>query len=107
MVFGGGVVGREGPTIQIAGSVFRAVNQCLPAWWPKISKRNMIMAGAAGLAAAFNTPLGGVVFAMEEVTRTHISYFKTALFTAVIIDFSLQLPFIITLPNYHIVISNP
>lgn len=46
----------------------------------------MIKAGAAaGLAAAFNTPLGGVVFAMEEVTRTHISYFKTALFTAVII----------------------
>jgi H+/Cl- antiporter ClcA len=86
MVFGGGVVGREGPTIQIAGSVFRAVNQWLPSWWPKISKRNMIMAGAAaGLAAAFNTPLGGVVFAMEEVTRTHISYFKTALFTAVII----------------------
>ncbi|OQP64336.1 chloride channel protein [Niastella vici] len=86
MVFGGGVVGREGPTIQIAGSVFRAINQWLPSWWPKISKRNMIMAGAsAGLAAAFNTPLGGVVFAMEEVTRTHISYFKTALFTAVII----------------------
>jgi H+/Cl- antiporter ClcA len=86
MVFGGGVVGREGPTIQIAGSVFRAINQLLPSWWPKISKRNMINAGAAaGLAAAFNTPLGGVVFAMEEVTRTHISYFKTALFTAVII----------------------
>lgn len=86
MVFGGGVVGREGPTIQIAGSVFRAINQILPSWWPKISKRNMIKAGAAaGLAAAFNTPLGGVVFAMEEVTRTHISYFKTALFTAVII----------------------
>ena len=86
MVFGGGVVGREGPTIQIAGSVFRAVNQWLPSWWPKVSKRNMIMTGAAaGLAAAFNTPLGGVVFAIEEVTRTHISYFKTALFTAVII----------------------
>ncbi|THU34148.1 chloride channel protein [Niastella caeni] len=86
MVFGGGVVGREGPTIQIAGSVFRSINQMLPSWWPKISKRNMIMAGAAaGLAAAFNTPMGGVVFAMEEVTRTHISYFKTALFTAVII----------------------
>ena len=86
MAFGGGVIGREGPTIQIAGSVFRKINQWLPAWWPKISKRNMIMTGAAaGLAAAFNTPLGGVVFAVEELTRTHISYFKTALFTAVII----------------------
>jgi H+/Cl- antiporter ClcA len=86
MVLGGGVVGREGPTIQIAGSVFRKVNQILPAWWPKISRRNMIMTGAAaGLAAAFNTPLGGIVFAIEELTKTHISYFRTALFTAVII----------------------
>lgn len=86
MVFGGGVIGREGPTIQIAGSVFRKINQWLPSWWPKISKRNMVMTGAAaGLAAAFNTPLGGIVFAVEELTKTHISYFKTALFTAVII----------------------
>lgn len=85
-VFGGGVVGREGPTIQIACSIFRKINLLLPDWWPKISKRNMIMTGAAaGLAAAFNTPLGGIVFAVEELTKTHISYFKTALFTAVII----------------------
>jgi len=87
MAFGGGVIGREGPTIQVAGSIFRKINEWLPAWWPKISKRNMIMTGAAaGLAAAFNTPLGGIVFAVEELTRTHISYFKTALFTAVIIS---------------------
>ncbi|HLX90040.1 MAG TPA: chloride channel protein [Puia sp.] len=86
MVFGGGVIGREGPTIQIAGSIFREVNQWLPKWWPKISRRNMMMTGAAaGLAAAFNTPLGGIVFAVEELTKTHLSYFKTALFTAVII----------------------
>jgi H+/Cl- antiporter ClcA len=86
MALGGGVIGREGPTIQIAGSIFRKVTEWLPKWWPRISKRNMIMTGAAaGLAAAFNTPLGGIVFAVEELTRTHISYFKTALFTAVII----------------------
>ena len=86
MVLGGGVVGREGPTIQIAGSVFKKVNEWLPAWWPKISQANMIMAGAgAGLAAAFNTPLGGIVFTVEELTKTHISAFKTALFSAVII----------------------
>lgn len=86
LVFGGGVIGREGPTIQIAGSIFRKINLLLPKWWPKVSKRNMIMTGAAaGLAAAFNTPLGGIVFAVEELTKTHISYFKTAIFTAVII----------------------
>lgn len=86
LVIGGGAVGREGPTIQIAGSVFRKVNEYLPDWWPKISKKNMIMTGAAaGLSAAFNTPLGGIVFAVEELAKTHINYFKTALFTAVII----------------------
>ena len=86
MVFGGGVIGREGPTIQIARSIFRKIHSWLPKWWPKISKKNMIMTGAAaGLAAAFNTPLGGIVFAVEELTKTHINYFKTAIFTAVII----------------------
>lgn len=86
LALGGGITGREGPTIQIAGSVFRKINSWLPEWWPRISKRNMVMTGAAaGLAAAFNTPLGGIVFAMEELSRTHISFYKTAIFSAVII----------------------
>ncbi|GAB3516613.1 chloride channel protein [Emticicia fontis] len=86
MVFGGGVVGREGPTIQIAGSIFKKINDWLPEWYPKVSKKNMLITGAAsGLAAAFNTPLGGIVFAIEELTKTHFSYFKSALLTGVII----------------------
>jgi H+/Cl- antiporter ClcA len=86
MAVGGGAIGREGPTIQIAASVFRKVNDLLPLWWPKVAKRNMIITGAAaGLAAAFNTPLGGIVFAIEELTKTHFSYFKTAVFSSVII----------------------
>ena len=86
MAMGGGAIGREGPTIQIAASVFRKINDVLPAWWPKIAKANVIVAGAAaGLAAAFNTPLGGIVFAIEELTKTHFSYFKTAIFSSVII----------------------
>ena len=86
MAIGGGAIGREGPTIQIAASVFRKVNQVLPVWWPKVAKRNMIITGAAaGLAAAFNTPLGGIVFAIEELTKTHFSFFKTAIFSSVII----------------------
>ena len=86
MVFGGGVIGREGPTIQISASIFKKINDLLPSWYPKISKRNMIVTGAAaGLAAAFNTPLGGIVFAIEELTKTHFSFFKSALLTGVII----------------------
>jgi|GEM_PF-64294 len=86
MVLGGGAIGREGPTIQIAGSVFRLVNRAIPASWPRLSRQSFILTGAAaGLAAAFNTPLGGVVFAMEELARTHVRFFRTALFSAVII----------------------
>lgn len=86
MVVGGGAIGREGPTIQIAGSVFQLVNRWIPLSWPRLSQKNFILTGAAaGLAAAFNTPLGGVVFAIEELARVHMSFFRTALFTSVII----------------------
>jgi H+/Cl- antiporter ClcA len=86
MAIGGGAIGREGPTIQIAASVYKIVYQLLPKWWPKIAKTNMMVTGAAaGLAAAFNTPLGGIVFAIEELTKTHFSFFKTAIFSSVII----------------------
>lgn len=86
MAAGGGAIGREGPTIQIAASVFRIVNERLPSWIPKIAKKNVIVTGAAaGLAAAFNTPLGGIVFAIEELTKTHFSFYKTAIFSSVII----------------------
>jgi H+/Cl- antiporter ClcA len=86
MVLGGGAIGREGPTIQIAGSIFRLVNKAIPDSWPKLSRQSYILTGAAaGLAAAFNTPLGGIVFAMEELAQIHIRFFRSALFSAVII----------------------
>jgi H+/Cl- antiporter ClcA len=86
MIFGGGLIGREGPTIQISASVFKMVNELLPDWYPRISRRNMIVTGAAaGLASAFNTPLGGIVFAIEELTKTHFNFFKSAVLTGVII----------------------
>ena len=86
MIIGGGAIGREGPTIQIAGSIFRIVNRVIPSSWPKLSKKSYTLTGAAaGLAAAFNTPLGGIIFAMEELAKTHIRFFRTALFSAVII----------------------
>lgn len=86
MVFGGGAVGREGPTIQVSGSIFYLVYKWVPSTWSRLSKKSYFITGAAaGLAAAFNTPLGGVVFAIEELARVHVSFFRTALFSAVII----------------------
>lgn len=86
MVLGGGAIGREGPTIQVSASIFWWVNKMIPRSWPRISAKSFLVTGAAaGLAAAFNTPLGGIVFAIEELAKIHISYLRTALFTAVII----------------------
>ena len=86
MALGGGVIGREGPTIQISASIFKFINDHLPEWYPRISRKNMLVTGAAaGLASAFNTPLGGIVFAIESLTKTHFNFFKSALLTGVII----------------------
>ncbi len=86
LLLGGGVIGREGPTIQVSAAIFRAINRLQPAGWPQLSRQiALVTGGAAGLAAAFNTPLGGIVFVVEELTRIHLSRFRMAVFSAVII----------------------
>ncbi len=68
-VLGGLSIGREGPTMQIAATLMAAIGRWvkLPEW---AEQRGLIIAGgAAGIAAAFNTPLAGVVFAIEELSR--------------------------------------
>ncbi|MGE5314145.1 MAG: chloride channel protein [Acidobacteriota bacterium] len=86
LLLGGGALGREGPTVQIAGAIFRGIRSYIPEKWPKPSEGIMILTGsAAGLAAAFNTPLGGIVFAIEELGKSHFTVFRTTLLSAVII----------------------
>lgn len=86
LLLGGGVIGREGPTIQVSAAIFRAINRLQPPGWPQLSRQiALVTGGAAGLAAAFNTPLGGIVFVVEELTQMHMARFRMAVFTAVII----------------------
>lgn len=85
-VIGGGILGREGPTIQIASSIFHKIQNWIPPQWQQTTQNNILVAGAAsGLAAAFNTPLGGIIFAIEELSKYHINQYKSTLFIAVII----------------------
>jgi chloride channel protein, CIC family len=60
----GSAVGREGPIIQIGASLGSTIGQIIPlAVWQRIT---LVGAGAgAGIAATFNTPIGGVMFATE------------------------------------------
>jgi CIC family chloride channel protein len=61
-------LGREGPTIQIGAAVGKLVARLTRA--PRRSHNTLIAAGAgAGLAAAFNAPLAGFIFVMEELKR--------------------------------------
>ena len=60
----GGSVGREGPIIQIGAAFGSTLGQILP--MPTAQRITLIAAGAgAGIAATFNTPIGGVLFAVE------------------------------------------
>ena len=60
----GAAVGREGPIIQIGAAIGSTLGQIIHmAPWQRIT---LVAAGAgAGIAATFNTPIGGVMFAIE------------------------------------------
>ncbi|MCA9506991.1 MAG: chloride channel protein [Myxococcales bacterium] len=85
-ILGGGAIGREGPTIQISATIFYFLGTKANKIWPGLSHRPFIVAGgAAGVAAAFNTPLGGIIFAIEELMTAHFHNIKTVLIFAVLV----------------------
>ena len=69
-ILGGASVGVMGPSVQIGSSIMLGMRRFarFPASY---YHRGMIIAGgAAGFAAAFNTPLAGIVFAFEHLSRS-------------------------------------
>lgn len=64
----GFALGREGPSVQMGATIAHEVGRKLN--WKTEDCRSLLAAGAgAGLATAFNAPIGGSVFVLEELVR--------------------------------------
>lgn len=63
----GASTGREGPTVQVGAAIMAAVGHLTPERQPGL----ILAGGAAGVAAAFNTPIAGIVFGIEELGRAY------------------------------------
>jgi CIC family chloride channel protein len=82
-------MGREGPTVQVGAAIASQLSRWLPT--SRKNRRQLIAAGAgAGLAAAFDAPLAGVTFVLEEllkeVTPSTVSISLIACFSAAVVE---------------------
>ncbi|WP_234084018.1 chloride channel protein [Azonexus sp. R2A61] len=77
--------GREGPTVQVGACLMAAAGRFLPTTL-RIQRAHLLVAGgAAGIAAAFNAPLAGIVFAIEELSRSIESRMSGVVITAIVL----------------------
>lgn len=84
-LFSGASIGREGPTVHIGSAIMYSLGH-LAKFPAHFMERGLVMAGgAAGIAAAFNTPLAGIMFAIEEMSRSFEQRTSGTLLTAVVI----------------------
>ena len=79
----GGSVGREGPTVQISATIMAYVHKLFRV---PLRASVMVAGGAAGVAAAFNTPIAGVTFAIEELAAAYEQRMTLLVMTAVLIS---------------------
>jgi len=75
--------GREGPTVQISAAAMTLVHR---AFRVPLSAAVVIAGGAAGVSAAFNTPLAGVTFALEELASAYEQRLTLLVMAAVVIS---------------------
>jgi chloride channel protein, CIC family len=82
----GASIGREGPTVHVGAVIVNSVARWMPHGTVSAQRRALILAGgAAGVAAAFNTPLAGVVFAIEELSKSFEERASGTTLTAVVL----------------------
>jgi H+/Cl- antiporter ClcA len=85
-LFCGASVGREGPTVHVGAAIAAIFHRWIPHGDTSAQRRTLVLAGgAAGVAAAFNTPLAGIVFAIEELSKSFEERASGATLTAVVL----------------------
>lgn len=83
VLLGGASVGREGPTVQVSAAMMVLVHKLMRV---PITAGVLIAGGAAGVSAAFNTPLAGVAFAIEELAAAYEQRVALLVMAAVMIS---------------------
>lgn len=78
-------IGREGPSVQVAAGVMQHAQRWLRPGSGINAHALLVAGGAAGIAAAFNAPLAGVVFAIEELSRKLESRSSGLIITAIVL----------------------
>jgi len=66
----GASIGREGPTVHVGASIMYSLRKIAPFHGRDTIRALILAGGAAGISAAFNTPLAGIMFAVEEMSRS-------------------------------------
>lgn len=84
-ILGGFSIGREGPTVQVGAALMYNMRRFYPRSNALIERQLVLAGAAAGLSAAFNTPLAGIVFAIEELTRRFEVRTSGVLITGIVI----------------------
>lgn len=69
-LFCGASIGREGPTVHVGASIMYSLRRIAPFHGKDMVRALILAGGAAGISAAFNTPLAGIMFAVEEMSRS-------------------------------------
>lgn len=82
----GASIGREGPTVQVGAAIMHACGRWLNLSTVSVRRGLILAGGASGVSAAFNTPLGGIVFAIEELSHSFEQRTSGTMLTGVILS---------------------
>jgi H+/Cl- antiporter ClcA len=84
-VFGGGALGKEGPSVHMSAGIFAVFANKIKKFLPNIDFTTWIISGSAvGMAVAFHAPISGFTFAAEKMIKMKISNFLNKIYFVLI-----------------------